>query len=108
MIDNRTKVTAEPGEREVTFTRNFDAPRELVWKACTDPSLIPQWWGPHGYTTTVVTMDVQPGGTWRFIQHGPGGGEFAFHGVYQIVTPPERLAYTFEWESMPAASSLKP
>ncbi len=100
MIDNRTKVTAEPGRREVTFTRIFDAPRELVWKACTAPQLIPQWWGPKGYTTTVDKMEVQPGGAWRFIQRGPGGGESAFSGVYKTVTPPERLVYTFEWEGM--------
>ncbi len=100
MIDNHTNVTAEPGEREVVFTRVFDAPRELVWKACTDPKLIPQWWGPHGYTTTVETMDVRPGGAWRYIQRGPGGGESAFRGVYKTVMPPERLVYTFEWEGM--------
>ncbi len=100
MIEDGTKVTAEPGKREVTFIRVFDAPRELVWKACTDPALIPQWWGPKGYTTTVDKVDVQPGGEWRFIQRGPGGGESAFRGIYKTVTPPERLVYTFEWEGM--------
>ncbi len=105
--NNRTSVVAEPGEREVVFIRVFDAPRELVWRACTDPKLIPEWWGPHGYTTTVETMDVQPEGKWRFIQHGPGGGEFAFHGVYKTVTPPERLTYTFEWEGMPGRVVLE-
>ncbi len=102
MIDtnHRTHITAEPGEREVVFTRVFDAPRELVWKACTDPRCIPEWWGPQGYTTVVETMDVRPGGAWRYVQHGPGGGESAFRGVYKTVKPPERLAYTFEWEGM--------
>ncbi len=100
MINNRTHVTAEPGKREVTFTRIFDAPRELAWKACTDPKYIPQWWGPRGYTTTVDKMEVWPGGAWRYVQRGPGGGESAFSGVYKVVTPPELLSYTFEWEGM--------
>ncbi|MGZ4901790.1 MAG: SRPBCC family protein [Halobacteriota archaeon] len=98
---NRTTVVAEPGDRKVIFTRVFDAPRELVWRVATEPTLVPEWWGPKGYTTTVEEMDVRPEGTWRYVQHGPGGGEFAFHGVYRTVEPPERLTYTFEWEGMP-------
>lgn len=69
MADNNpTSVIAEPERREVVFTRIFDAPRELVWKACTNPKFIPEWWGPKGYMTTVDKMDVQLGGVWRFVQ----------------------------------------
>jgi uncharacterized protein YndB with AHSA1/START domain len=77
-----------PSDREIVMTRVFDAPRELVFKAYTDPSLIPQWWGPRGFTTTVDQMDVRPGGVWRFVQRGPDGSEYAFNGVYREIAPP--------------------
>lgn len=96
--DNLVTITAEPQGHEVIITRIFDAPRELVFKACTDPNLIPQWWGPKEFTTTVDVMEFRFGGVWRYVQRGPDGNEFAFKGVYHTVTPPERLAYTFEFE----------
>lgn len=87
-------------DHEVGLTRIFDAPRELVFKAHTDPDLIPQWWGLRSNTTIVEEMDVRPGGTWRFIQRDTEGNEFAFHGEYREVLPPERLANTFEFEGV--------
>jgi uncharacterized protein YndB with AHSA1/START domain len=60
-----------PSDREIVMTRVFDAPRELVFRAYTDPRSIPHWWGPRGLTTTVDRMDVTPGGVWRFVQRGP-------------------------------------
>jgi uncharacterized protein YndB with AHSA1/START domain len=90
-----------PSDREIIIERIFDALRELVFKAYTDPNLIPQWWGPRGYTTTVDRMDVRLGGIWRFVQRGPDGNEYAFNGAYREIVPPERLAYTFEFEAMP-------
>jgi uncharacterized protein YndB with AHSA1/START domain len=84
-----------PTDREVLITRIFDAPRERVFKASTDPNLIPQWWGPKRYTTTVEKMDVKPGGVWRFIQSDKEGNKFAFNGVYREIEPPEREVYTF-------------
>jgi len=87
--------------------RIFDAPRELVFKACTDPNLIPQWWGPKRFTTTVDKMDVKPGGVWRFIQRDSSGGEYAFNGVYREIVSPERLVYTFEFEGMPGHVMLE-
>jgi uncharacterized protein YndB with AHSA1/START domain len=88
-------------DREVVLMRSFDAPRELVFKAHTDPNLIPRWWGLRSNTTVVETMDVRPGGTWRFIQCDAQGNEFAFSGEYREVISPERLANTFEFEGTP-------
>lgn len=87
---------------EVMLTRTFDAPPELLFKAHTDPDLIPQWWGLRGNTTVVEKMDVRPGGTWRFVQRDAEGNEFAFNGEYREVIPPERLVNTFEFEGMPS------
>jgi uncharacterized protein YndB with AHSA1/START domain len=78
-----------------------------VFNACTNPNLIPQWWGPKEFTTAVDVMDVKFGGVWRYVQHGPYGNKFAFRGVYLTVTPPERLAYTFEFEGMPSHVMLE-
>jgi len=95
-----TRLIAEPGKQEIIISREFDAPRDLVFKACTDPELIPRWWAPEGVTTTVEKMDARPGGTWRVTQRDAGGNEYAFHGVYHEVTP-ERIVDTFEYEAMP-------
>ena len=108
MTDNsRTTVTAEPGKRKVVISQVFDAPRELVWKALTDPELMPQWGGPKEYTIAIDKMDVRPGGQWRYVQRGPDGSASAFHGVYKTVTPPERLVDTWEWEGMPGQAALE-
>jgi uncharacterized protein YndB with AHSA1/START domain len=97
---NKTKIRADPRKQEIVIIREFNAPRELVFKAYTDPKLIPQWWGPRRYTTTIDKMEPEKGGMWRFIQNGPHG-EFAFNGVYHEVVSPERIIYTFEFEGLP-------
>jgi len=86
---------------EVITKCAFNAPCERVWEAYTSPTLIPQWWGPKFLTTTVDKMDVKTGGSWRFVQKEDDGHEFAFHGLYQEITEPQKLVYTFEFESMP-------
>jgi uncharacterized protein YndB with AHSA1/START domain len=96
-----TNILAEPGKQEILITREFDAPRELVFKAFTDPELVPQWWGPRRLSTEVDTMDVRPGGQWRFINRDAEGNEYAFHGVYHQVLAPERVIDTFEFEGLP-------
>jgi uncharacterized protein YndB with AHSA1/START domain len=96
-----TKITAEQEKQEITITREFDAPRELVFKAFTDPKLIPQWWGPRYLSTEVDKMDVRAGGQWRFINRDAEGNEFAFHGVYHEILAPERIIDTFEFEGLP-------
>jgi uncharacterized protein YndB with AHSA1/START domain len=97
----KLNLIAEPGKQEIVMTRVFDAPQELVFKAHTDPKLIPQWWGPRRFTTTVERMDAKMGGIWRFVQQDANGNEYAFHGVYHEVASPERLVQTFEFEGMP-------
>lgn len=98
---NQTTITAEPGKQEMVITREFDAPRELVFKVFTDPELLPQWWGPRYLSTIVDKMDVRPGGQWRFINRDAQGNEYAFHGVYHEVLAPERIIDTFEFEGLP-------
>jgi uncharacterized protein YndB with AHSA1/START domain len=83
---------------ELVFERTFDAPRALVWKAFTDPDLIPRWWGPHGTTTTVVDMDVRPGGAWRYISSASDRDDVVFYGEYLEVTPPESFRWTFMFD----------
>jgi uncharacterized protein YndB with AHSA1/START domain len=94
-------AVSTPSAREIVSERVFDAPRDRVYAAFTQPALIPQWWGPRRMTTTVDQMDVRPGGSWRFISRDPHGTEQCFRGVYREVLPPERVVQTFEWEGMP-------
>ncbi len=103
----RLDLTAAPGVQEIVATRVFDAPRERVFKAHTDPKLIEQWWGPARYTTIVDTMDARPGGAWRFINRDADGTEYGFHGVYHEVLAPERITWTFEFEGWPGHVSLE-
>ncbi len=100
MSSNPMSITL-PSDREIVMTRVFDAPRERVFKAMTDPALIPQWWGQHGSTILVDKMEVKAGGAWRYVERAANGEEYAFRGTFREVTPPERLVYTFEWEGMP-------
>jgi uncharacterized protein YndB with AHSA1/START domain len=85
-----TLTVTTPNDREIAMTRVFDAPRELVFKAYTDPALTPQWWGPRGFTTTVDQMDVRPGGVWRFVMHGPDGTDYPNKIVYTETVRSER------------------
>lgn len=104
---SKTEFIAEPGQQGIVITRTFDAPRDLVFKAYTDPDLISQWWGPERYTTRIDKMDVKPGGIWRFVQNDQDGNEFAFKGVYHEIAPTERVVQTFEFEGMPGHVSLE-
>jgi len=101
MSANKTTIIVEPGKQELIITREFDAPRELVFKAVTDPTLITQWWGPRYLSTEVDKMDARTGGQWRFINRDSQGNEYAFHGVYHEVRAPERIIDTFEFEGLP-------
>ena len=83
---------------DLIYERTFDAPRELVWKAHTDPELIPRWWGPRRHRTRVEQMDVRPGGDWRYISVDEEGNEFTFYGQYLEVTAPERIKWTFMFD----------
>lgn len=87
-------------DREIVMERVFDAPRELVFRAMTNPELVPKWWGQRHSTTIIDTFDMRPGGKWRFIQRMPDGTELAFRGEVREVVPPERIVQTFEFEPM--------
>lgn len=101
-----TSFTAEPGKQEIVISRTYDAPRERVFRAYTDPERIKQWWGPKRFTTIIDRMDVRPGGIWRFVQRDAEGNEYAFHGVYHDIASPERIVSTFEFEGAPGHVSL--
>lgn len=103
---NRTVITAEPGKQELFITREFEAPRELVFRAYTDPDLYTRWVGPRDLTTNLVTFEPVSGGRWRFIQKDKDGNEFAFHGVNHEVTAPERIIGTFEFDGLPEAGHV--
>ena len=83
---------------DLVYEREFDAPRDLVWRANTEAALIPRWWGPRGHTTRVEEMDVRAGGKWRFVSVDGSGNEFAFYGEYLEVVPPERITWTFMFD----------
>jgi uncharacterized protein YndB with AHSA1/START domain len=87
------KASKDPGQakNELVITRVFDAPRELVFEVWTDPAHVAQWWGPHGFKTTIQEMDVRAGGRWRYSMRGPDGIDYAFDGVFLEVIEPERL-----------------
>jgi len=106
----QTKTTSKlslPSDREIVGSRIMDAPPELVFKAYTDPELIPRWWGPRRYATTVDKMDLRPGGVWRFVHRAADGGEYAFNGVYREIVPPKRLVYTFNYEGAPGHEAVE-
>lgn len=91
-----TTIYSEGGD--LTYERTFDAPRELVWKAHTDPELVPKWWGPKGHQTTVAEMDLRPGGKWRYVSMDGDGNEFAFYGEYLEIVPPAKIRWTFMFD----------
>jgi len=86
-------VGPNTSDREIVATRVFDAPRELVWKAWTDPKHIARWWGPNGFRNTISLMEVKPGGVWEFVMHGPDGTDYKNKIVYGEVIEPVRLTY---------------
>lgn len=100
MTKNKTIVTVEPDRQEIVITREFDAPRELVFSAYTDPKLYVQWLGPRRLAMTLEIFEPVTGGKWRYIQKDPEGNEYRFHGVFQEVLVPARIISTFEFEGL--------
>ncbi len=90
-LSEHVEDAAATANRQIVVTRVFNAPRELVFTAWTDPKHVAQWWGPNGFTITVHEMDVRPGGVWRFVMHGPDGTDFPNKIAFVEITPPERL-----------------
>jgi uncharacterized protein YndB with AHSA1/START domain len=95
----RKTTLTRPSDRELVFTRTFDAPRDLVFDAWTQPEHLKHWWGPYGFNTEVISMDVRPGGVWRLIMHGPDGHDYHNRIVYIDVVKPERLVYKHAGEA---------
>ncbi len=81
-------------ENELAFTRIYDAPRELVFDAWTDPQHIGKWWGPNGFTTSTKVMEVKVGGRWEYVMHGPDGEDYPSNSVYTEVEKPQRLIFS--------------
>jgi len=98
---NHTFLIAEPAKQEIFVTREFEAPRELVFKAYTDPIYYVQWLGPRGFTMKLETFEPISGGRWRYVHQDQEGQEFGFHGVIHEVLAPERIIDTFEFEGLP-------
>jgi len=99
--NKQTRIIAKPGKQEIVITREFDAPRELVFKAFTDPKLYIQWLGPREIAMSIEKFEPRNGGPWRYIHKDEDGKEYAFHGVSHEVTAPERIIDTFEFEGLP-------
>ena len=98
-----SKVTT-PNDREIHIERVFDAPRDRVWRAFTEPELLAQWWG-RGNKLVIERFELKAGGHWRFVEHGPDGVH-GFEGRFREVTPKERMVWTFEWDGMPGYPSV--
>jgi len=94
----KARITT-PAEREIRIERIFNASRDRVWQAFTDPKLVAQWWG-RGNKLVIEKFEPKRGGHWRFVEHGDDGVN-GFEGRYREVTPPERIVQTFEWDGMP-------
>ena len=89
--------TLTASDRELVITRVFDAPRELVWKAWTEPERIKQWLAPKDFTIPVAEGDLRPGGAWRSSMRKPDGTDLWLGGVYREIVEPERLVFTHAW-----------
>ncbi len=98
---NQTKIIAEPGTQVITIIREFDAPRELVFRAYTEADLYVRWVGPRGYEMNLEKFEPWSGGSWRYTHRDAQGNEYGFHGVNHEVSAPERIIGTFEFEGMP-------
>ncbi len=96
----KTTFSVDGEKLQVTIERVFDAPRELVWRALSDPKMVAQWWGPAKYKTVVNKMDFKVGGEWRYVQSSTDG-DFGFHGVYKEIKPMEKITDTFNFEGFP-------
>ncbi|MBK6793728.1 MAG: SRPBCC family protein [Anaerolineales bacterium] len=103
---NKVTVNAEPGKQELYIIREFDAPRELVFRAHTDRNLFVKWIGPHGYEMILKEFEPVNGGKYRYIHKDPQGNEYGFHGCFHEIAP-ERLTQTFEFEGYPGHISLE-
>jgi uncharacterized protein YndB with AHSA1/START domain len=100
------KVTAEPGVPQVFTERAFDAPRDLVFRAFTEPDLLVQWLGPRRLTMTIDEYELRAGGRWRYVHADDDGNAYGFHGVFHGEPSPDGFVQTFEFEGAPGHVSM--
>jgi len=103
----KTQIIAEPGTLQIEIVREFDAPRELVFRAHTEPDLLVQWLGPRGLTMHVDHFEARHGGTWRYTHRDADGTEYGFHGVFHGTPSVDGIVQTFEFEGAPGHVSLE-
>ena len=101
-----TAVVTLPTDTQILITREFNAPKHLVYRAWTTPELIKRWWSAKRGTVTVADVDLQVGGRWRWVQLAEGDFEVAFHGEYRELVPNQRIVSTEVYEGMPDGESL--
>jgi uncharacterized protein YndB with AHSA1/START domain len=101
-----TATVTLPTDRQILITREFDAPKHLVYEAWTTPELVMRWWSGHRGSMTVAEIDLRVGGMWRYVMVATGGYEVAFHGEYREIVPGERIVTTEVYEAMPEGEAL--
>jgi uncharacterized protein YndB with AHSA1/START domain len=101
MASSRTATLTLPSDRQILITREFDAPKHLVYKAWTTPELVRRWWNANRGEVTVCEIDLRVGGKWRYVMVAHGGMEVGFHGEYLEIVPDERLVSTEVFEGVP-------
>ncbi|HTX07511.1 MAG TPA: SRPBCC family protein [Solirubrobacteraceae bacterium] len=106
MTSSRRATVTLPGDEQILITREFDAPRHLVFKAYTTPELVRRWWHANRGEMTVCDIDLRVGGGWRYAMTAHGEFEVAFHGEYREIVPDERIVSTEVYEGMPDAPAL--
>jgi uncharacterized protein YndB with AHSA1/START domain len=98
---SRTATVTLPTEEQILITREFDAPKELVYKAFTTPELVKRWWNAKRGEVTIAEIDLRVGGRWRYVMTADGGFEVGFHGEYREIVPNERIVSTEVYEGYP-------
>ena len=106
MTSSGTAVVTLPADTQILITREFDAPRRLVYKAWTTPELVKRWWSGDRGVVTIADVDLRVGGAWRYVMTANGGFEVAFHGEYREIVPNERIVSTETYEGMPDAEAI--
>jgi uncharacterized protein YndB with AHSA1/START domain len=105
VTNSGTATVTLPTDREILITREFDAPRHLVYKAYTTPELVKRWWSARRGEVTVAEIDLRVGGKWRYVMVADGGFEVGFHGEYREIVPNERIVSTEVYEGIPDAEA---
>jgi uncharacterized protein YndB with AHSA1/START domain len=106
MASSGTAMVTLPEDEQTLITREFDAPRHLVYRAWTTPELVKRWWSGNRGETTIAEIDLRVGGSWRCVMVTDGGFEVAFRGEYREVVPNERIVATEVYEGMPEGEAL--